>query len=305
MSIPKNLKKVMKEGWKIFWRKKFATSGAILMTSIVLLFLGILLLFNTLLSFSMAQLQERVDVNIYFFPEVGQERIFTLESKIKTLPVVKEVQYISRTEAFEDFVETHKTDYLILQSLDELNVNPLGASLNIKTYTPDQYEILIDFIEKDDSYTSIIEKVNYYQNEEIINRLKSFIATMNSIGAAITLLLVIVSILIISTTTKFIVESLKDEINTKKLMGVSRKYLQGTFFFMGAIQVLISTIISIILLYPLTFWFGSKTETFFGGVNIFNYFAHNVFQIFILLLALGLMLMMISVAFALHKHLKK
>lgn len=304
MSLSRDLQHIFKEGFQIFWRKKSVTLSASILATIVLLLLNLILLFNALLGFSLAQLEERVDVNIYFFPTVGEQTITSFADRIAGLPVVEEIEYTSRDEALENFVEEHKDDYLILQSLEELGVNPLGASLNIKTYEPEQYVSLIQFIEEDDVYSTAVEKVNYYQNERIISRLESFITTVNVIGAFATLFFIGISMLMIFIGMKVIIESLRSDIRVKRLMGVDKRYIRGSLFVVGLVEAVLATVLALAISYPLTSFFGEKTATFFGGLNIYNYYIQNFWQIFLLLLALSIILTSMSVVFALHKHLR-
>lgn len=304
MSLSHDIKQIFKEGLQIFWRKKNITLSSAAITTVVLLLLNLTLLFNALLGFSLAQLEERVDVNIYFFPEVGQEKIVSFQDRIATIPIVEEVNYTSREEALEDFVEEHKNDYLILQSLEELGINPLGASLNIKTFEPVQYASLIKFIEEDEIYSSAVEKVNYYQNSKIIERLGSFITTVNIIGASVTLFFIVVSMIMIFVGIKFIIESSRRDIKIKRLIGIDKRYIRGSLFVVGITEGIVATILALIVTYPVTAFFGSKTATFFGGLNAFDYYIQNFFPILFLLLALSIILTSISVVFALHKHLK-
>ncbi len=58
---------------------------------------------------------------------------------------------------------------MTLQALNELDENPLGASLNIKAQDPSQYESIAKYFENESvlskDYLNIIDKIDYHQNK--------------------------------------------------------------------------------------------------------------------------------------------
>ena len=55
-----------------------------------------------------------------------------MKDSVAKLSEVKSVEYVSAAKALEDFKERHKDNATILQSIEELDKNPLGAAINIK-----------------------------------------------------------------------------------------------------------------------------------------------------------------------------
>src|SRR5690606_861202 len=106
-----------------------SASSLVIMT-VTLMVIGAVILLNALLQFSVAQIQDRVDVNVYFYPDVSEESIVALQGRLDAIPEVARVTYTSRDAAIALFEERHQDDYLTLQALRELDENPLGASLS-------------------------------------------------------------------------------------------------------------------------------------------------------------------------------
>ena len=57
-----------------------------------------------------------------------------------------------------------------------------------------------------------------------------------------------------------------------RLVGAGQSYIRAPFMVEGVLYGLIAGIITLVLFYPLTWWLGSATESFFGGINIFSYY---------------------------------
>jgi len=83
--------------------------------------------------FLIESLQQSVDISTFLKDSSQEEEILELKQALVSLPEVKEVIYVSKEDALAQFVERHKKDQVILDSLDAIGQNPLLASLNIKT----------------------------------------------------------------------------------------------------------------------------------------------------------------------------
>ena len=232
-----------------------------------------------------------------------------LKKDLEKLPeVLPPVVYVSREDALAAFKKRHENDQFTLQALDELGENPLGATLNIKAKDPSQYEGIAQFLQNKSTLSSggnsIIDKVNYYQNKDAIDRLTKIINSASRLGFVLTILLVIISILITFNTLRLVIFMSRDEISVMRLVGASTNYIRGPFFIAGAIYGFISAIATLILFYPITLWLGGTTENFFVGLNIFRYYTANFGQIFLIIVGSGIAIGSISSYLAVRKYLK-
>ncbi len=309
MSIQTDFRRIIRSGGVAFWRNKLVSISSLLIMTITLVVAGSLILLNALLHFSMAQIQDRVDVNVYFYPDIREESIIALQQRLEAVPEIARVTYTSRDAAIALFEERHKDDYLTLQALRELNDNPLGASLSIKAVDASQYETIANLFGEDSALiadsASVIEKVNFYQNKAIIDRLSQLIATVRGLGIGITIFFGIISVLITLNTIRLTIYTAREEIGVMRLVGAEARYVRGPFIVTGMLYGVIAAILSVIILYPVTLFVGQKTETFFGGLDIFHYYTGNIIQFFVILVVIGALLGVVASLVAVHKYLKK
>src|SRR3989344_7651909 len=127
-----NLRRIIKAGITNFRRGGLVSWAAVLIVTITLSVITALVLLQAVLSYSLAQIKDKVDVTIYFNVGAPEDRIMLLKSSLEKLPEVAEVIYTSAEEALALFRERHKDDYPTIQALDEIKENPLGAYLNIR-----------------------------------------------------------------------------------------------------------------------------------------------------------------------------
>lgn len=301
-------KSILKSGFLNFKRGGLVSFASLLVMTVTLSVITVLILLQTVLNFSLKQLEEKVDISIYFVTKAPEERILVLKNSIEKLPEVESVVYVSANEALENFRKRHENDYTTIAALDEIKDNPLGAYLNVKAKDVSQYENIANFLKSDDALVTgslnIIDKINYYQNKDVIDRLNAIINGASRLGFVITLLLVGISIVITYNTIRLTIFIAKEEIGIMRLVGASKTRVQGPFMIEGIIYGVLSAILAMLIFIPITSWFG-KNMTGFLGINLSSYYFSNIFQIFLILLASGVFLGVISSLLAVRKYLNK
>jgi cell division transport system permease protein len=147
--------------------------------------------------------------------------------------------------------------------------------------------------------------VDYSQNKLVIDKLDSIIVNGQKLGFLVTLLLVIISIIVTFNTLRLGIFISKEEIGVMGLVGASRMHIRGPFMIEGVIYGVLATLITMLLFWPASFWLGRNMTTFFGGINMYNYYLASFFQIFAILLVSGILLGVISSFLAVRKYLNK
>src|SRR3989338_5858674 len=198
-----NIKRVVKAGFVSFWRNGFVSLASILVMTVTLFVIGSVIFLMATLDSSLNDLKSRVDVNVYLTTTATEDDISSLRQDLQALPEVKAVEYVSRAEALENFKNRHENDQPTLDALAELSDNPLGAVLNITATDPNQYESIANFLKSDNALAKgrqvIVAKVNYDDNKTAINVLSKIILSAERLGLAVTVVLVIVSLILFST----------------------------------------------------------------------------------------------------------
>jgi len=302
------LRRVVKAGFFNFWRSGYVSLASIMVMVITLSVIGSVIFVSAILNITMGELRNKVDINVYFVTTAAENDILSLKTKIETLPEVKMVEYINREKALANFKLQHENDQITLQALEELGDNPLGASLNIKAREPSQYEGIANFLNEENILSNdgqkIIDKINYFENRIAIDKLSRIIDSAESLSLVISLALVIVSIIITFNTTRLTIYISREEISVMQLVGASRNYIKGPFVVTGVIVGLISGLITMFLFFPISYWLGNTTQNFFIGLNIFDYYLSNFFEIIFIVVGSGIAIGAVSSFLAVRKYLK-
>lgn len=303
-----NFKRIVRTGFFNFWRNGTVSLASVLIMIVTLTFIGLIIFSGAILNTALEELKNKVDVNVTFIATAPEEDILSIKSSLERLPEVSLVTYVSREAALEAFKVRHADDQAILAALDELNDNPLGATLNIKATDPSQYQSIAEFLQDGTALssdgTSIIDKVNYYQNKVAIDKLTNIIRATDRLSMVIAIIFIIISILIAFNTIRLTIYIARDEISVMRLVGASTSYIQGPFIVVGVIYGIVAGITTLFIFLPLTYWLGGITQNFFIGLNIFNYYLQNVPQIFAIVIGSGILIGAISSILAIRKYLK-
>lgn len=304
-----HIKRIGKAGFVGFWRNGVVSVTSVLMMTVTLFVIGITIFLGALLNSSLEYVKDKVDVNIYFVTDATEEDMLALHSAVDALPEVAHTVFISREEALENFRTRHEDDYVTIQALDELEENPLGASLSIKAKETSQYESIAKFLEDNNALgegeDGIVDRVNFYENEEAIRKLTGIINGVELISLVITVFLVVVSVLITFNTIRLAIYTSREEIGVMRLVGAGKSYVRGPFLVEGMLYGISAAIITLIALYPATAWLGDATERFFGTMNIFDYYMDNVGWFALIIVVSGVALGVVASFLAVRRYLRK
>lgn len=302
-----SFKRVFSAGATTFSRNGLVSFATVLIMTATLVIIATLMMLSAVLSNTLQAIEDKVDINVYFTTNAQESDILAVKSNLETQPNVAQVTYTSADQALQDFRAKHADDQLTLAALDQLGQNPLGASLSIKATDPSQYASIVNYLSNGSNIpggTSIIDRINYYQNKTVIDRLTQAIHTTQKAGLAIVLLFAIASVIIAFATVRLAIYSARDEIAVMRLVGASNSFIRGPFIVAGIISGLISAVITLILFYPVTWYAGNKLASWLGGFNLYTYYVSHFPLILLVLVGCGVLLGGIASFVAVRRYLR-
>ena len=263
-----------------------------------LFIVGLSLIFGQLTSDVTEELREKVDITVYFVPNTTEQQVFAFRDSLNELSQVREVIYVSQDEALEEYRKRHESDPDTLRGLDILDSNPFRARLSVRAQQSGDFESIARFVENEDIFsenpTTVIDKIDYYQNREIITRLSSVVDTATFFTRVVIALLIFISFLIVFNIIRLIIYLSREEIQVMRLIGADDWYVRAPFLVSGAIYGLIGSILATLLLYPFSYWLSPAVERFFGGRGLISYYISDFVWLTFVLVSLGVLIGVIS-----------
>lgn len=278
----------------------FGTTGV--MTLVVLLFLGLLGV-NFVSSKIVSDLRDKVDVAAYFKPEASEDEILRVKSDLEALPIVSEVVYISRDQALENFKASYAGQTDIQESLDLLNFNPLEASLDVKPTNPGDFAAVVAALEAS-RFRTLIDKIDFYENEKVIQRVQSISTGIQGWGLIATLILAAIAVLVTFNTIRLTIYNQRQEIEIMRLVGGSNWFIRTPYLVEGALYGFFAAILALVIFYPTVLFVSSKVGNLMEGLNLFGYFMSNIIVIILVAVVGGVLLGSISSFIAIRRFLR-
>ncbi len=301
-------KRTILAGLRGFYRNKTVSLSSIFILTITLSIVTSFYLLVAVFDYTLEQVKEKVDVRVYFTTDATEQQATDIKAKLLGLSDVKSVTYTSREQALEDFKKKHVGDQLTLQALDELGNNPFGASLSVIAKDTSRYEAIAGQLSSGSGLLGddkgVIDKVNYYQIKDSIDKLNSIIAWINTVGFWLSVIFVLMSCMIVYNTIRLAIFVYRDEIAVMKLVGASNMFIRGPFIVESLLYAIVATIITTIIFFPATIWVTQKTVFFFEGLNINAFYTAHFIELTLTLLAFGSVLTVVSSFLAVRKYLK-
>lgn len=267
----------------------------------LIVFLG-LIIFRFLTAQALEALQDKIDVSIYFKADAPEDEILKAKKALESLAEVKRVEYISRDRALEIFKERHVDNEAISQSLEELDLNPLLASLNIKAYHTEQYEAINRNLENA-PFKNFFEKITYAKNALVIERLGKIIDVTEKGGFAVIAFLAVVAALVTFNTIRLAIYASREEIGIMRLVGASNFLIRGPYMVEGIIYGVIAAALSMLLVSPVIYLASPVIRKVFE-FRLWEYFVSNALLLFFYQLLFGVGLGIVSSFIAVRKYLR-
>ncbi len=295
--------RTFKEGIRNFYRNGWLSFATVSVLSISLYIMSVTILVAIGAGTAAKNIQEKINISVYFNPEVKEERILEVKDKLAGYREIKSIEYVSKNQALDDFLKNSGNDPSITEALKEIGENPLLASLVIKAQSPEQYEIISNAI-RQSNFNEEISRTNYEKNKEAIGKLNDFIHLVEKAGFILGSIFVLIAILITFNTIRITIYSHKQEFEIMRLVGASNMYVRMPHVFEGIFYGTASAAFALILLFITAEFVAPVIQKDIAKEVIMSFYFQYLGFTALFLFFSGIMLGVISSYIAIRKYLK-
>jgi cell division transport system permease protein len=297
------LSRIIKYGFQSFLRNGWLSTATIAIMILALFVLQGLLLFNVLAEKAIVAVQNKIDISVYFKNNVSEDQILQLKKTLEEFSEVKKTEYISADQALTEFQARHQDNPTISQAIEELGINPLLSSLNIKSYDPKQYVTIAAYL-NNESLQPLIEKVTYAQNQVVIERLINIVDTAQRSGIALTIIVALIAVLVAFNTIRLAIYTNRETIGIMRLVGASNNLIRGPYIVEGILYGLLAGALSFAIIVPLVSYTSPYVANFIPEINLQTYFAQNFLRLLGYQILFGIILGTVSSFIAVRRYLR-
>lgn len=239
-----------------FSRNLWLTIAATAVMTITLLIIFITLAARQVLVDTVDQIKDKVDMSIYVKTDTPDEDAKAIQEKLRQLPDVKSVTYISPEQARKQFAESNKADNQTLDALNEAT-NKLPGTFRVHIEDINDPAELDKFIKNDDLYKKHADpnrKASFSgERRTAIQNIGRWVEFADRTGIVASLVFIVISSLIVFNTIRMAIFNRKEEIQMMKLIGADRSFIRGPFIVeatvYGFIAALLATVLGMLALY--------------------------------------------------------
>jgi len=295
-----------------FWRNIWLSLATMVIMIITLLMISFLYFANIFGGEVLKTIESKVDLSVTFKQNIQNQYIDTIADELKLRDDVADVRIITSERALEIFRARHADDPLIGESLDELEDNPLPASIFVVATDPVHYAVIAKHLEAE-KYSPFIEDdgidFENTETEQVVERLIAYTTSVKNGALLITGLFAVLVVLIMFNTLRLAIYSFREEIDIMRLVGASRWFVQGPFIIeailVAGVSVGVATAITLTSLKAVapqlsSYFFDIQQVPF----NLYDYAQENLLTLVGLQLAFAVSLAAISSLIAVRRYLR-
>jgi len=245
---------LISEGLKNVWRHKMTTFTAVFSLFLALYFVGLLATAGENTKSILQYLRSKYKIEVFFKQKIDLKVAEEISDLILEIKGVRSSTVIDKDDAVRIFKDQFGEDILGILGYNPL---PVSAVVNLKRNSEEVLDAtpIVNKIKKMDG----VEEVRYQGH--LIKKIERTYARVMKIFPWVALVFISVAVLVIYNTVKLSIFSRKDLINSLKLIGATRLFIQMPFIFEGLIDGIIATIVSVPLI--------------IGTINGANYVINN------------------------------
>ncbi len=296
--------KIIKLAFQNFFRNFWLSLTSIVIILLMLFTLTLLYSINVLGTQALDNIASRMDLGIYFKNNIDQNELNIFKSELENCDEIKEINYLSPEDALAQFKKKHQKDPIILNSIEELNENPLGAVISVKFRNPGKYQKTMRIVNQE-RYQSLIHDQNFYDYEELIKIFNKFNQKIYHVGLVVSGLFLIIAILVIFTAIKLGAISRKKEIRIMRLVGASSWFIRAPFLIEGSLYAIVAWILNIGLIWLFSIFIQPQIKNFLQmDFNLSLYLRTQSLEFWLTLLIFSIIVSVVASASAINKYTK-
>ena len=237
----------LKEAFKLIARSKFSFLLALTSITLSVILITISVFIIRVSNHFEDQLKSNIVISVFIKDAITNNEIENIKTELSQLEYLSSFEFITKDKAAEIFIKETGEDFRKI-----LDYNPLPASFNLKL--KNEYAIR-------DSIKKVIKNLSGYQwSDEVIFRQDFYQKILNYIDQAkvyvfaLTGLIFLVSLYLVYSTVRLILNSKYSELETMKFVGAKLSTIKMPIILNSALTGLLSGFIALGIIWVLYFY---------------------------------------------------
>ncbi|MFH2219071.1 MAG: permease-like cell division protein FtsX [Pseudomonadota bacterium] len=217
-------------------------------------------------------------IMVYLKPDIAEETISEIKSKISGMYGVQRVEFISKAQALSMLKEKMKRQSSLIENLKQ---NPLPDAFEVRMIASSQNRENIEPLATRIESIPQVDEVEYGQSW--LGRFTNIFNLFRLTGYALGGLFFMASVFIVANTTRLVLYSRREEVEIMRLVGAEDRFIRAPFYIQALIQSIFGSAMGLGALY-ITFLFVSSNveQDFSYGLFHIRFFSPGVLLLILL-----------------------
>jgi cell division transport system permease protein len=247
----------IQEAFRALRRNAAPSTAAIVTTSVTVILLGVLIPIFQTASAKSDEVRGQLNFQVALYADATRAETNELGRELEGVAHVKDVEYVSKTQALEELKEDLGKDKA-RELTSQLSENPLPASYRV---TPDDAanldgirEAIVSTAPNGERRTisPIVEKIFDRQDES--QKIEQVTGALKIVLTVITALLLLASLMLVGNTIRLSIYTRRREVEVMRLVGATRWFIRWPFMIEGVVVGFAGGLVAILIL-----WLGKIT----------------------------------------------
>lgn len=301
-----SFRRVIRFAFQNFFRNSWLSTVTIFIITLSLISVNFFIIGNVFIDRMVKSIEHTITITINFDPAAPEQDVLAVAARLTEMREVERVDYTSKQTAREKIIAKYEKEgnTVIRDSFDELETNPLFASITIKAKSSEDYQAILTLFE-DEAYRDIIQDRKFSDKRDIIKKIKAAKDRLLQIGLAVNIFFASIGILIVFNIIRMTIYARRKEFGIMRLVGATNRFIRAPLLLESALYSFISVFLTILIVFPLL-GIIQPYLTFLDGdaFDILAYFSDNFYTLFGAQLAVSLVLNIFGASLAMGRYLK-
>ncbi|MDP2182826.1 MAG: permease-like cell division protein FtsX [Actinomycetota bacterium] len=295
----------LRESVQNFKRNWVMSLGAVITIYLSLLLVGVSLATGYIVTDIVQSVEDKVTIQIFIKDGAATEDVQTLQQWLSSDELAEGVNYTTKEEALDKFREQMAQSPEILDQLEE---NPLPASLDVTLKDPREVESMVARIKANGLFVKVADRPDDPEEslkygQQVVNKLFAFTNVIRIVEIVFIAMLAVVSLIFINNTIRLAIYARRKEIGIMRLVGASNWFIRTPFLMEGVIQSLIGATMAILTVLTLQAAIMPRLREALPFLPV-DVTGGTIAQISLILVGAGVLIGLAGSGFALRRYLK-
>ncbi|MEU6020518.1 permease-like cell division protein FtsX [Micromonospora sp. NPDC048871] len=230
------MKYVLSEVLVGLWRNVTMTIAMIITLGVSLTMLGASGLIYTKVADMKDLYFENIQVSIFLKTDISEEERTSLGSRLEADPLISQVTYVNKDEAYQRFQEMFRDSPDLLSAV---KADQLPESYRLNLVDPEQYKSISE------QYSSAAGVDQVVDQSQVLDKIFNLFTAGQNVALAAAIAMAVAALLLVANTIQVAAYSKRREVAVMKLVGASNWFIQAPFVLEAVVAGLIGSLLGL------------------------------------------------------------